>query len=120
MSARISRTLRQSASGAVEPHSRLMLKPSGSTPIEITSAPSSQSALGRDPVGGAVGAIDDDAQAFERKVARQRALGEFDVAVVHAVDALGAAEVAALRQTLGHVAVDQSLRSRRSTSSESL
>ena len=62
---------------------------------------------GRDAVGGAVGAVEDDAQALERKVARQRALGEFDVAVVHAVDALGAAEVAALGHALGHVAVDQ-------------
>ena len=40
------RTLWQSAAGAVEPHSRLMLKPSGSTPIEITSASSSRSASG--------------------------------------------------------------------------
>ena len=48
---------------------------------------------GRDAIGRAVGAIDDDAQSVEREVARQRALGEFDVAVVHAVDALGAAEV---------------------------
>ena len=86
-----------------------MLKPSGSTPIEMTSAPSSHSAVGRDPIGGAVGAVDHHAQAFERQVARQRALGEFDVAVVDAVDALGAAEVAALRQALGHVAVDQRL-----------
>src|SRR5215813_11808708 len=31
---------------AVEPHSRLMLKPSGSTPSEITSAPSSHNACG--------------------------------------------------------------------------
>ena len=33
-------------SGAVEPHSLLMLKPSGSTPSENTSAPSSHSAAG--------------------------------------------------------------------------
>ena len=46
----------------------------------------------RDLVGGAVGAVDDDAQARQRHGARQGALGEFDVAVVHAVDALGAAE----------------------------
>ena len=46
ISARISRTLAPSAAGAVEPHSLLMLKPSGSTPIETTSAPSSQSAAG--------------------------------------------------------------------------
>ncbi|MGY3105769.1 hypothetical protein ACVWW7_002396 [Bradyrhizobium sp. LM6.9] len=46
MSARISRTFFDSASGEVEPHSLLMLKPSGSTPIGITSAPSSHSASG--------------------------------------------------------------------------
>jgi hypothetical protein len=77
-----------------------MLKPSGSTPIDTTSAPSSHSASG-------VGAIDDDAKPFERQVARQRALGEFNVAVVHAVDALGAAEVHALGQALGDVGIDQ-------------
>ena len=48
--------------------------------------------LGRDLVGGAVGAIDDDAHAVEVELARQGALGEFDVAGVDALDALGAAE----------------------------
>ena len=65
--------------------------------------------VGRDLVGGAVGAVDHDAQAFERQIARQRALGEFDVAVLHAVDALGAAEIGRLREPLGEVAVDQLL-----------
>ena len=51
-------------------------------------------------VGRAVGAIDHHAQAVEAEVARQRALGEFDVAVVDAVDAAGAAEARALRQPL--------------------
>ena len=46
MSARISRTLSHSASGEVEPHLRLMLWPLGSTPILMTSAPSSHSASG--------------------------------------------------------------------------
>ncbi len=46
MSARISRTFFTRASGAVEPTRRLMLNPSGSTPIENTSAPSSHSASG--------------------------------------------------------------------------
>jgi hypothetical protein len=46
MSARISRTLRLKASGEVDPHSLLMLKPSGSTPMEMTSAPSSHKASG--------------------------------------------------------------------------
>ena len=46
MSARSSRTRRISASGAVEPTSRLMLKPSGSTPMATTSAPSSHSVSG--------------------------------------------------------------------------
>ena len=59
------------------------------------------------PVGGAVGAVDHDAQAVEAHGARQRALGEFDVAVVHALDALGAAEVGALGELLGEVGIDQ-------------
>ena len=46
MSARISRTFATKASGAVEPTRRLMLKPSGSTPMANTSAPSSQSVSG--------------------------------------------------------------------------
>ena len=49
--------------------------------------------LGRDLVGGAVGAIDDHAHAFEVELARQGALGELDVAGMHALDALGAAEL---------------------------
>ena len=61
------------------------------------------------PVGGAVGAIDHDAQPVETERARQRALGEFDVAVVHAVDALGAAEIGALGELLGQVGIDQRL-----------
>src|SRR3982074_52323 len=47
---------------------------------------------GRDPIGRTIGAIDHDAQAIERKILRQGALGEFDVAVMNAVDALGASE----------------------------
>ena len=61
----------------------------------------------RHPIAGTLGAVDDDAQAFEREVARQRTLGEFDVAVVDAVDTLGAAKFAAFGQALGHIAVDQ-------------
>ena len=65
--------------------------------------------LGRHAIGGAVGAIDDDAQAVEREIARHGALGEFDVTVVHAVDALGAAELGAFRQALGQFGVDHRL-----------
>ena len=46
ISARTSWTLRDRASVDVEPQSWLMLKPSGVTPMEITSAPSSQRASG--------------------------------------------------------------------------
>ena len=46
-----------------------------------------------------MGAIDHDAQAIEADVARQRAFGEFDVAIMHAVDAAGAPEAGALRET---------------------
>ncbi len=61
----------------------------------------------RDFVGGAVGAIDDNAQAFERHGLGQRQLGEFDVAILHAVDALGAAEIGAFGELLGEIGIDQ-------------
>ena len=59
--------------------------------------------VGRNAVCGAVGAVDDDAQAIKRKIARQGALGEFNVAVMHAIDALGAAEIAAGGEPLGEI-----------------
>ena len=61
----------------------------------------------RHPVAGAIGAIDHHPQAFEREIARQRALGKFDVAVVDAVDPLGAAEFAAFGEAFVDVGVDQ-------------
>ena len=60
-------------------------------------------------VGRAVGAIDHHAQAVEAEMARQRALGEFDVAVMDAVDAAGAPETGALRQFLVEAFVEQLL-----------
>ena len=65
--------------------------------------------LGRDLVGGAVGAIDDDAQAVEGNIARQRPLGVFDVARGDVVDALGAAELRRFGEPAGEVVVDQRL-----------
>ena len=99
--------MRQSASGAVEPQSLVDVEAVRlDTDRDHVGAELPQR-VGSDPVGGAVGAVDDHAQAFEREIARQRALGEFDVAVVNAVDALGAAEFGALGEALDHVAVDQ-------------
>ena len=49
----------------------LMLRPFGSTPIANTSAPSSRSTVGPDLVGGAVRAVEHDAQAVERQLARE-------------------------------------------------
>src|SRR5262249_7153711 len=60
----------------------------------------------RDAVAGAVGAIDDDAQAVEIEPARQRPLVGLDISVVHAVDAPRAAEVAALGETLRYVGLE--------------
>ena len=48
--------------------------------------------VGRHLIAGPVRAIDHDAQAVEADVARQRALGELDVALLRTVDALGAAD----------------------------
>ena len=45
-----------------------------------------------DPVGCAIGAIDHDPHALQVELARQGALGELDVAGMHALDALGAAQ----------------------------
>ena len=49
-------------------------------------------------VGGAVGAIDDDAEAGEAQVLRQRALGEFDVAFLRAFNPRGAADAVGVDQ----------------------
>ena len=97
-SARISRTFLHIASGAVEPHSKLMLMPSGSTPIANDVRAQFPQHGGRDLVGRAVGAIDDDAQSVEPEIAREGAFGEFDIARLGIVDALGAADLGRRRQ----------------------
>ncbi len=56
-----------------------------------------------------MGAIDHDAQASQRHRPRQRALGELDVAVVHAVDALGAPEAVRLGQSDADVLIEHLL-----------
>ncbi len=63
--------------------------------------------LGRHAIGRAVGAIHHDAQSIERHVFRQRPLGKFYVAILHAVDALGAPQRRRLRQPLGEIGIDQ-------------
>jgi hypothetical protein len=63
----------------------------------------------RDLVGGAIGAIEHDAQTAEIGIGRQRALGIFDVAGTGFFLAIGAADLAAMRQQLGHVAIDEGL-----------
>ena len=86
-----------------------MLKPSGSTPIGNDVGAQFPQRFRHHLVGRAVGAIDHHAQAVEREIARQRALGEFDVAVMDAVDAAGAAEAGALRQAAVDRLVEQLL-----------
>lgn len=61
------------------------------------------------PIGRAIGAIDHHAQAVEAEIARQRALGEFDVTIMHAVDAAGAPQARALRQAFVQAFVEQLL-----------
>jgi hypothetical protein len=61
------------------------------------------------PVGRTMGAVDHHAQTLEAHGPRQRALGELDVTVVHAIDALGAPELLALGQLLGKVGIDERL-----------
>ena len=65
--------------------------------------------LGRHLVAGAVGAIDDDAQPVEAQLARQRALGEFDVAFLRAFDSRCTANCLGGDQQFGGVGVDQLL-----------
>ena len=65
--------------------------------------------LRRHLVGGAIGAIEHDAHAFEREVARQRPLGKFDIAGMHALDALGAPEIARARQARRQIRTDKRL-----------
>src|SRR5262249_54421837 len=62
-----------------------------------------------DLVGGAMSAIDHHPQALEAHAARQRALGEFDVAALLVLDAPGTADFGALGQVLGQVGIDQRL-----------
>ena len=113
-----SRTLRQTVSGTVESHSRLIFRPSGLTAMAVTSAPSSQSAAGA--AGGcAVRAIDDNLQTVQAYAAVERALGEFHIAVVGAIYALGLADTAGLGEKLIHIA-QYMVFDLSSTSSESL
>src|SRR5271170_8004357 len=49
--------------------------------------------LGRDLVSCAVGAVDDDAQSFQREISRQGTLGEFDIAGLYALNSLRATEI---------------------------
>ncbi len=65
--------------------------------------------FGRHLVSGAVGAIDHDAHALERHVARQSVLGEFDIARAHVIDAAGAAQRGGLGQFRAEIGLDQSL-----------
>ena len=65
--------------------------------------------LGGNLVGGAVSAVDHDAQAVECQVAGKRALGELDVAILHAVDALGAAKIAGGGEPVAEIGVEQRL-----------
>ncbi len=60
-------------------------------------------------VPGAIGAIDHDAQATERHRARQCALGELDVPVMHAVDALGASKRILVGQCHIDLAIEHAL-----------
>ena len=75
--------------------------------------------FGRDLVGGAIGAIDHDAQAVEPQIAREGALGEFDIARLAVVDALGAADLAPTAPGPAPGRRPSALRSPASTSSDS-
>ena len=81
------------ASGEVEPQSRLMLVPSGVTPIGNHLGAQFPEDLRRNLVGSAVGAVEDNAQPSEGAALWKGVLDELDVAAVHVVQPLGPAEL---------------------------
>jgi hypothetical protein len=100
-SARISRTLRHRASILVDVETVGI-----DTDREYFGAEFPQR-LGRHAIGGAIGAVDHHAQSFQAHRLRQRALGEFNIAGMFALDALGAADVGAFRQAFGEIGIHQ-------------
>ena len=95
---------RDSASGAVEPQSLLMLKPSGSTPIGITSAPVSTAP--RAPPGRRRRWRSRRRSAGRRaQVSRQGALGELDVALLDALERLARPSMAVGDQLVDAVSI---------------
>src|SRR5690606_36330501 len=63
----------------------------------------------RNLVARAIGAIDHDAQTVQVDIARQRALGEFDIAIDITIDALGATYIAMAGEIWREIAVDHRL-----------
>ena len=51
--------------------------------------------------------IDHHAEAFERHRLGQGQLGELDVSILHAIDALGAAEIVALGEMVAEIGIEQ-------------
>ena len=97
-SAPVSRIFRRRRLGRGRAHGpALMLNPSGETPMATTSAPSSQSHLGRRAVGRAVGAVDHDLEPLQRQTLGKGALDPLDIAEAAVVDAPGPPDVARLR-----------------------
>ena len=107
-----STTWAQRYSGTVEPQPRLMLKPSGDTPTGTTVAPSSHSTVGRDAIGRAMRAIDDDLQVVEPQAAREAGLRRLDIAAGGVVQARGAAERAGRGEAMADVGSPSAPRSR--------
>ena len=94
-SAPCSSTARLSGPRWVDPTPSLMLRPSGSAPMTVTSAPASLKTCGREAARRAVGAVEHDLQAVQ--AVRERAEQVDDVAVLGVGEALDAPDLAADR-----------------------
>ena len=108
-SARISRTLRDQRLGRGRADLEIDVEPVRLDADRDHLGAELPQRLGRDLVGGAIGAVDDDPQALERDLAAERPLGVLDVARLDVVDALGAAEVRRTGEHRRDVAVHQRL-----------
>ena len=63
--------------------------------------------FGRCAIAGTIGAINDNAQPLQRQVAWQRALGKFDVARPHVIDATRPAQQARRRQLRPEIGIEK-------------
>ena len=97
-----------------------MLMPLGSTAERNDFGAQLPQGVGRDLIGRAIGAIDDDLEPVEAQVLGEGRLGEVDIAAAGVVDPLGAADQSRRLASFGSFsssALDRRARPRRSACS---